>query len=259
MKRLRVPLMITLIGIFLLTFWELSAIYIIDPFWVSSPTRIAGFLYKFFASGEVWPHFFATMRAAVIGYALGALVGVVLGFVLGNYDEAARVAEPYLMAIQGVPKVALAPLFIIWFGIGLTSKVVLVFLIVFFLVFFNTYGGVRSISLDLKNAMRLLGANEAEITQKVVFPATLPWIFVGLKVSVPNAMIGVIVGEFMAASKGLGFLIQLHTSYFNTTVALGLILLIMLIVVCWTEVISAVERRVLRWRPNARAQQSVEL
>jgi NitT/TauT family transport system permease protein len=259
LSTIRVPLMIVAIGVAFLAFWELSSRYLIDPFWVSSPSRIAAYLWTFVVSGEIWPHFWATMRAALLGYSIGASVGALLGFVLGYYEEGARVAEPYLMAIQGVPKVALAPLFIIWFGIGLLSKIVLVFLIVFFLVFFNTYGGVRSVSVDLKNTMRLLGASQSEITQKVVIPATLPWIFVGLKVSVPNAMVGVIVGEFMAASYGLGFLIQLNTSYFNTTVALGLILLIMLIVVVWTEIIGAVEKRVLRWRPNQSAQNLVEL
>jgi NitT/TauT family transport system permease protein len=256
---LRVPILITLIGMIFLIFWQLSSVYVIDPFWVSSPSRIAKFLWNFIGSGEIWPHFFATMRAAVIGYTIGALCGMGLGFVLGNHEDASRVCEPYLLAIQGIPKVALAPLFIIWFGIGLESKVVLVLLIVFFLVFFNTFGGARSVSLDLKNAIRLLAATETEILRKVIFPATLPWIFVGLKVSVPNAMIGVIVGEFMAASLGLGYLIQQYTSYFNTTNALGLILVIMFIVVVWTELISLVERRVLRWRPAEVTRQSVEL
>jgi NitT/TauT family transport system permease protein len=248
-----------LLGVAFLALWEASAAWLIDPFWTSSPMRVFGWLTTFLASGDFAVHLAATMQAALTGYALAAVAGVVTGYVLGTHDAAARVLEPYLMAIQGIPKVALAPLFIIWFGIGITSKVVLVFLIVYFLVFFNTYGGVRAASLDLRNVMRLLGANDREIALKVVLPATLPWIFVGLKVAVPNAMIGVVVGEFMAASHGLGFLIQLNTSYFHTTAAMALILLIMAIVVAWTQVISQIERYLLRWRPRDLSRQGVEL
>lgn len=239
-----------LIGVLLLGAWEWSAGRVIDPFWVSSPSRIARFLYQFVRSGELVENAAPTLYAAGAGYVWGALFGLVFGFVLGRYEEIARVVEPYILGVQGIPKIALAPLFIIWFGIGTLPKVILVALIVSFLVFFSTYGGVRSVSLDLRNAMRLLGATELEIVGKVTLPAALPWIFVGLKVAVPNAMIGVVVGEFIAASRGLGFMVQRETAYFNTTDALGIIVVIMLIVVVWTELIAAVERRVLRWRPK---------
>ena len=243
-----------LIGVLLLVGWELASLYLINPFWVSSPSRIAGFLVEFVSSGALLEHSQPTLFAAGLGYLLGAVLGVACGFVLGRHEEMARVIEPYLMGIQGIPKIALAPLFIIWFGIGILPKVVLVALIVFFLVFFSTYGGVRSVSLDLKNAIRLLGATDSEIMWRVTLPATLPWIFVGLKVSVPNAMIGVVVGEFIAASKGLGHLVQLQTAYFNTTDAIGIILVIMVIVVLCTEALGKLEAYVLRWRPvEARA------
>lgn len=256
---LRVAGLRLLIGVLLLAGWELASATIINPFWVSSPSRIGAFLVEFVGSGQLLHHAVPTMHAAGLGFAWGAGLGIAAGFALGRYEEMARVIEPYLMGIQGIPKIALAPLFIIWFGIGILPKVVLVALIVFFLVFFSTYGGVRSVSLDLKNTMRLLGARETEIMRKVTLPATLPWIFVGLKVSVPNAMIGVVVGEFIAASRGLGHLVQLQTAYFNTTDALGIILVIMLIVVICTEILGKIEARVLRWRPKEAREEAVAL
>lgn len=230
--------------------WELASGPLIKPFWISSPSAIVTYLMKAIESGEALRHTLPTVQAAAVGYAWGSVLAVIAGFVLGRYEQAWRVAEPFLMAIQGIPKIALAPLFIIWFGIGITSKIVLVGLIVFFLVFFNVLGGVKSVSVDLKNTMRLLGASEMETLRKVVLPATLPWIFVGLRVSIPNAMIGAVVGEFMAASRGLGYSIQLHTSRFDITAALALVTIIMAVVISCTALLSRIEGWVLRWRPK---------
>jgi NitT/TauT family transport system permease protein len=230
--------------------WELASGPLIKPFWISSPSAIVGWLQTSIENGYVLRHTVPTVQAAAVGYAWGAVLAVLAGFVLGRYEQAWRVAEPFLMAIQGIPKIALAPLFIIWFGIGITSKIVLVSLIVFFLVFFNVLGGVKAVSHDLRNTMRLLGASEFETMRKVILPATLPWIFVGLRVSIPNAMIGAVVGEFMAASKGLGYSIQMYTSRFDITAALALVAIIMVVVISCTALLGWIEARVLRWRPK---------
>lgn len=230
--------------------WQYASGPLVKPFWISSPAAIARYLAENFENGEIWRHTVPTLYAAGVGFAWGSVLAVAAGFVLGRFEQAWRIAEPFLMAIQGIPKIALAPLFIIWFGIGITSKIVLVSLIVFFLVFFNVLGGVKSVSHDLKNTMRLMGASELETLRKVILPATLPWIFVGLRVSIPNAMIGAVVGEFMAASRGLGYSIQLHTSRFDITASLALVAIIMAVVIACTALLGRIEARVLRWRPK---------
>ncbi len=149
-----------------------------------------------------------------------------------------------------MPRIALAPLFIIWFGIGPLSKIMLVILMVFFLTFFNTYAGVRSVGPDLKNVARVMGANERQVLLKIVIPAASPWIFTGLKVSVPYSIVGAIVGEFMASSRGLGYAIMLHSNTFNTKGVLVGILIIMTIVLILNGIINRVENHVLRWRPQ---------
>jgi len=251
---IRIVLLVAIVGA-----WELASGPLIKPFWISSPSAIAGWLKGSIETGDALRHTVPTVHAAAVGYAWGSVLAILAGFVLGRYEQAWRVAEPFLMAVQGIPKIALAPLFIIWFGIGITSKIVLVGLIVFFLVFFNVLGGVKSVSVDLKNTMRLLGASELETLRKVILPATLPWIFVGLRVSIPNAMIGAVVGEFMAASRGLGYSIQLHTSRFDITAALALVAIIMVVVISCTALLSKVEARVLRWRPKVGNQQGSAL
>jgi NitT/TauT family transport system permease protein len=254
--RRRIGLIIVFVSLFLL--WEFAVkLFGIKEYLLPPPSRIwTEFLKR-------WPIVFSaawvTTQEILGGYLLAVVVSIPLAWAVVRWRFVEEAIYPVIVFLQIIPKIAIAPLFIIWFGIGITSKVVLVFLIVYFLVFFNTYGGVRAASLDLRNVMRLLGANDREIALKVVLPATLPWIFVGLKVAVPNAMIGVVVGEFMAASHGLGFLIQLNTSYFHTTAAMALILLIMAIVVAWTQVISQIERYLLRWRPRDLSRQGVEL
>ena len=163
------------------------------------------------------------------------------------------------MAFNGIPRIALAPLFIIWFGIGPNSKVVLVVIVVFFLTFFSTYSGVKGVDIELRNVLRIMGATERQILVKVTIPSTIPWIATGLKISVPYALVGAIVGEFIAASKGLGYLINYQTSLFSTTGALGGILIVAAIVVLSSEAINWAEAYLLRWRPREEARTDREV
>jgi NitT/TauT family transport system permease protein len=210
-----------LFGLALLALWEGASGRIIDPFWVSSPSRVFAYLAQVTLDGSIFEHAAVTLYEASVGFVIGALSGVGLGFLLARRETLAAVLDPYIVAFNGIPRVALAPLFIIWFGIGPTSKVVLVVIVVFFLTFFSTYSGIKGVDLELKNVLRVLGASERQVLLKITVPATIPWILTGLKLSVPYALVGAVVGEFVAASKGLGYLIHYNTSLFSTTGALG--------------------------------------
>ncbi len=239
-----------LFGLLLLSLWELSSGRLIDPFWISSPSRVSSYLWEVTRDGSIFEHLAVTLYETTAGFLIGAVTGIGAGFLLARRQTMAQVLDPYIVAFNGIPRIALAPLFIIWFGIGPNSKVILVVIVVFFLTFFNTYSGVKGVDIELKNLLRIMGATERQVLFKVTIPGTVPWITTALKLSVPYALVGAVVGEFIAASKGLGYLINYNTSLFSTTGALGGIAVLALIVVLSNEAINLAESRLLRWRPK---------
>jgi NitT/TauT family transport system permease protein len=246
-------------GLVLIALWEFSSGRVIDPFWISSPSLVFGYLYGVIADGTIFAHLAITLYETFSGFFVGALFGIGLGFALGRRETLAQVLDPYVVAFNGIPRIALAPLFIIWFGIGPTSKVILVVSVVFFLTFFNTFAGVKGVDAELKNILRIMGATERQILMKVTLPAIVPWITTGLKISLPYAIVAAVVGEFIAAGKGLGYLINYNTSLFSTTGALGGILVLALVVVLCNEAISRAEAYLLRWRPREEAKSQGEI
>jgi NitT/TauT family transport system permease protein len=248
-----------LFGLLLLAIWEAASGRLIDPFWVSRPSDIFKYLWGVFADGSIFGHLAITLYETFVGFFIGAASGIALGFFLARKEVLAQVLDPFIVAFNGIPRIALAPLFIIWFGIGPNSKVILVVTVVFFLTFFNTYAGVKGVDIELKNILRVMGASERQILFKTTIPATVPWIATGLKISLPYAIVSAVVGEFIAASKGLGYLINYNTSLFSTTGALGGILVLALVVVLCNEVISRAEAYLLRWRPRENGNKSNEL
>src|ERR1041384_1974500 len=248
-----------LFGMALLALWELSSGRLIDPFWVSRPSQVFIYLYGIIADGSIFTHLAVTLYETFSGFLIGAVFGIGLGFALGRRETLAEVLDPYVVAFNGIPRIALAPLFIIWFGIGPTSKVILVISVVFFLTFFNTFAGVKGVDAELKDILRIMGASERQILMKVTLPSIVPWITTGLKISLPYAIVAAVVGEFIAAGKGLGYLINYNTSLFSTTGALGGILVLALVVVLCNEVISRAEAYTLSWRPRENGNKSNEL
>jgi len=246
-------------GLVLLALWELSSGRWIDPFWVSSPSKVFFYLYGVFADGSIYGHLAITLYETFTGFFIGSIFGIGLGFALGQREVLAQILDPFVVAFNGIPRIALAPLFIIWFGIGPTSKVILVVSVVFFLTFFNTFAGVKGVDAELKNILRIMGATERQILMKVTLPAIVPWITTGLKIGLPYAIVAAVVGEFIAASKGLGYLINYNTSLFSTTGALGGILILALVVVLCNEVITRAESYFLRWRPTEEKKAEGEL
>ncbi len=229
-----------------LVLWEIASGPLLPEFYVSRPGAIAARLHEAFVAGTIYPHLGATLVEMVVGFAAGLPVGVVVALVLGAFHFASRVFQPFVILLYSVPLLALAPLFILWFGVGLAPKIVLVALSVFFFVFFNTYTGVRDLDPDLVASVRVMGASWADVFVKVTLPASVVWIFTGIKIAAPYALAGAVVGEMIVSRSGLGLLLM-QAAQMNDMAQLYMILLvIMLLGVVVSEVASRTERVVLR-------------
>lgn len=237
-------------GIVLLLLWQWASGPLIRTIYVSRPTDIAVRLYHAFASGEILPDLAITAEELVLGYVLGVAFGIVAGYPLGRSARLAAIFEPYVMAFYGVPKIALAPLFIIWFGIGLWSKVALAATMVFFLVFYNVYLGVRAVDRDLVNLTLLMGASESQLTRHIYLPAAAPFVIMGMRMAIPYSVIGVIVGEFTSSVRGLGlFISQASANYDPAGVFAGIAILLAFVFLANAGA-TRLERRLLRWQPR---------
>jgi NitT/TauT family transport system permease protein len=189
-----------------------------------------------------------TLTETLVGFAAGTVFGVLLGLALGMNRYVAEILDPFIVALYSLPKVALAPLFILWFGIGIFSKIILVSFGVFFLMFYNTFSGVTSVDRDLIDSLRLMGANRLQIARTVILPATMVWIFTGMKVSVPYALIGAVVGEMLASNRGIGYLVQSSAGQYDTTGVFAALTVLMIISVGIQSLLKHGEKRFLHWR-----------
>lgn len=234
--------------ILFLAAWEATA-RLWGDMWVSSPLLTAEHLFDVVAGGQIFRHAWFTLQAAFWGFVIGGVPAVILPFVLRRFPKVTAVLDPFLAGGYGMPKLALAPLFILWFGVGMDSKIALVASMTFFLLFFNTHGGVQSVNVQLLNMARVAGASERHIARYIVWPAAVPSIFAGLRISAPHAVGGAVIGEVISSDRGLGFMIQSAATDFDTTgVVTALAVLTVMVVVIYYGV-DRIERRLLSWRP----------
>lgn len=233
-------------GFFLL--WEIASGRWIEPFLISSPSRIFSSLITGFQSGDLLQHTWVTFVEIAIGFPIGAIAGIALGYAFGRSKLLAEIFEPIIIALNGIPRTALAPLFIVWLGIGVWSKVGVVFLLTFFLNFFNTYTGMRQMDKEYVDLANLMGVKGWKLTFKVIFPAISPYVFTGIRTSIPFSVIGAIVGEFVAATEGVGFFIRMSAGIFRTADVFVGIIILMIMVIIMDKVAALVERRALRWQ-----------
>jgi NitT/TauT family transport system permease protein len=236
-----------LIGGFLLL-WEVASGRWLEPFLISSPMRIVTSLIEDFSSGDLLQHTWVTFQEIAIGFPLGVIAGVALGYGFGRSRLLAEIFEPIIVALNGIPRTAVAPLFIVWLGIGLWSKVGVVFLLTFFLNFFNTYTGMRQMDREYIDLARLMGVRGWKLTFRVIFPAISPYLFTGIRTSIPFAVIGAIVGEFIAATEGVGFFIRMSAGIFKTADVFVGIIVLMVMVIIMDKIAEAIEKRALRWQ-----------
>jgi NitT/TauT family transport system permease protein len=229
--------------------WEaLARAGVLDPFYAPPPSEVARVLITVFADGTIWPHLQATFTAALLGLAFGLLIGIVLGFAGALVPFIAELLEPVMILLNAIPRVILAPLFVIWLGIGLGSKVALAFVLVAVLIFFAVYGGIREVDRRLVERVRTLGGGRWVLLREVYLPTVTAWVMGNLKVAVGFAFTGAVVGEFVASSRGLGYLLSFAQSTYNAALMLALVLMIMAFVLLLFVLAGHLERRLLRWR-----------
>ncbi len=244
------PLTRQLIGFaILLAVWEFAArAGWVNPLYVPAPSKIALALVTLFASGSIWPHLGATFAAALGGLALGLVAGVILGAAAAMLPIIAELLEPVMILLNAVPRVVLAPLFVIWLGIGLASKIAVSFILVAVLVFFTVFTGIRQVDRRLVERVMTLGGGRGTLLREVYMPSVTAWVLGNLKVAVGFAFTGAVVGEFVAATKGLGYLLSFAQSTYNSALMLALVVLIMAFVLVIFALAEQIEKRLLRWR-----------
>lgn len=229
--------------------WQLMAGHLISVLFVSKPTLVWHQLVVWSDAGTLWTNSWVTIREILIGYAVGAAAGVLVGFGLSSLRALSSVLDPFIMALYAVPKVALAPLFIVWFGIGLQMKVILAATTVFFLVFINTAAGIKQVDIALVDAVRLMGGSRRQLIRKVVLPASMSGVLTGLRVAIPYALIGAVIGELVASNQGLGYLINESASTLDTAGVFAALVTLTVIAAILNAMVNVLGRWTDRWRP----------
>lgn len=234
--------------------WELTASLWIDPFFYSKPSLIWDRLVEWFTEGtqfgSIWLQIFTTVQEAVLGFVIGTVAGVILGVLLGRSRYWADVLAPFIKALNAVPRIVLASLFIIWFGLGLSSKVATVVVLVFFAVFFNAFTGAREVDGNVINNARILGASRRQVLSSIVLPSATTWILSSLHTAFGFALIGAVVGEYAGASKGLGLLISNAQGTFDAAGIYAGMIIITVVALVAEWLIGIAEGRLLKWRPS---------
>jgi NitT/TauT family transport system permease protein len=225
----------------------------------SRPSLVVARLHELLTHQDIYRHMYVTLVEIAIGYSLGAAFGLVLGFILGRSTFLSAAFEPYIIGLYSIPKIALAPVFIVWLGLGMASKVAVVFVASFFLVFFNTYSGLLSINEELVRLARLMGASWPQTVVRVIVPAAAHQIFLGLRTAVPYAVIGAVIGEYIGASEGLGYFILYASQTYDAPSLFAGIIILVAIVFLVNFGLNRLEGRVIRWRKTGGQGQTVQL
>lgn len=238
-----------LLGLVLLAGWELgSRSGILQPFFFSRPSDVISRVWKMVAAGGVWEHLAATIAEASLSFLIGVVGGVFFGFLLARNRFLAELLDPYIRIVNSLPRVVLAPIFLLWFGLGIWSKVALGVTVVFFIVFFNTFQGVREVDPVMVNNARMLGASERQLIRHVLIPSALTWIFSSLHISIGFAIIAVVVGEYLGSSRGIGYLISQAEGVFDTTGVFAGMAILASVVLVVGALVDRLESYLLRWK-----------
>jgi NitT/TauT family transport system permease protein len=225
----------------------------VDPFFFSQPTAIARRIGEWFATGFIYRHLWTTALETLLAFLSGALLGVAFGFWFARSPMLSGIFDPYLKIANALPRVVLAPIFTLWFGLGVLSKVAFGVTLVFFIVFFNTYQGIREVDPNLLNNTRMLGANERDLVRHVLLPSALVWILSSLHTSVGLALVGAVVGEYLGAGRGLGYVIAQAEGTFDTTGVFAGMTVLAAFTLVIDLAVTGIERRLLAWKPDAAA------
>ena len=257
MARVRLIGLQVIVGLLAIALWQIGTTvpvdgaYLLPPFFFSTPVDVAARVIKWFVEGTVWRHLWITLYEAMMAFIIGSAAGVVIGFWFARQPMVAAVLDPYVKMINALPRVVLAPIFALWFGLGPASKIALGITLVFFIVFFNVYQGIREVSPAILANARMLGMSDRALMRHVYWPSALSWMFSSLHTSVGFAVVGAVVGEYLGSAAGLGYLIQQAEGVFDVAGVFAGMFVLSLFVVLIDMVVTLVERRLLVWRPQA--------
>jgi len=246
-----------LVAIVSIAAWQVFSTYpvfgklLLPPFFFSNPVDVANQIVAWFASGVIWKHLLVTLTESVLAFVIGSVGGVLVGFWFARQPRTAAVFDPYVKMANALPRVVLAPIFTLWLGLGIWSKVALGVTLVFFIVFFNVYQGVKEVSPTVLANARMLGMSERQLMRHVYWPSALSWMFSSLHTSVGFAVVGAVVGEYLGSAAGLGYLIQQAEGVFDVAGVFAGMFVLAAFVIVIDIAVTMIERRLLVWRPVA--------
>ncbi|GLV53614.1 ABC transporter permease [Dictyobacter sp. S3.2.2.5] len=254
-KRVLINILRVLVLVVIIGGWELGArTKVIDPFFWGQPSgiwaQIVTWAVNGTAQGPLWEQIAVTLEETVLGFLIGVILGVVFGILLGRNRFLADVLGPYIKAANSIPRVVLGSIFVIGLGLGIQSKVALAVVLVFFIVFFNAFQGVREVDRNLLANARILGANSRQLSIDVIIPSALTWIIASLHTSFSFALVGAVVGEFLGATQGIGLMIQTAQGTFNANGVFAAMVILAALALITEAMVTALENRLITWRPT---------
>ena len=223
---------------------------VLAPFFFGRPFKVMQVIWTWFASGKIYPHLAITLLETILAFAVGSLLGLGIGLWLALTPLASALADPYIKALNAMPRVILAPIFAVWFGLGVTSKVALGVTLVFFVVFFNVFQGVREVSPVVLANARMLGASKRQLLRHIYLPSAMSWVFSSLHTAVGMAFVGAVVGEYLGSAKGVGYLILQAEGVFDIDTVIAGIFVLTVFALLLDFIVSRIETRLLVWRPK---------
>lgn len=255
-RRILVNVLRILIGVGIVALWELTTrTGTVDKFFYGQPSgiywQIVTWITEGTAQGPLWRQILVTLEETLIGFVIGVFLGVICGVLLGTNRLLADIFAPYIKAFNSIPRVVLGAIFTLAFGLGMTSKVALAVVLVFFVVFFNAFQGVREVDPNLLANARILGARRHRVTAEVIIPSALSWILASLHTAFGFALVGAVVGEFLGSTEGIGLLISTAQNNFNANGVFAAMVILAVVALIAESIVTAVENRLIRWRPNA--------
>ena len=241
--------------VLLLAVWQTLPLWYTLPrgmaLFFTTPSRVAAVFYQLLVSGELEKHFYVSAVAFLAGLGLSVLIGLPIGLLMGRWPMLDAFLDPYVTSLNATPRIVWLPLLILWFGIGIWSKIVIVFIGAIFPLLINTYAGVKNVNQVLVNVVRSFGASEWQLMRIVVLPNALPYIIVGLRLAIGRAILGVVVGEFFGSSEGLGYMIASAATNYKVDVVFVGVVIFMALSVILTLAVKEVESRLASWRPES--------
>ncbi len=231
--------------------WQISS-QIVSPLFICSPLAVLTQLRDWTLDGTLWDNTLVTLEETLLGLLFGVTTGIIAGFLLGLQPLLAKILDPFIVGLYSIPKVALAPLFILWFGFDMEMKVVVAAVTVFFLVFFNTLTGVRNVDQNLVDAVRLMGAKRLDLMFKVIIPSASGYVLTGLHMAIPYALIGAVIGEVISVNRGLGYLIYNSASDFNPAGVFAALIVLTIIAILLNAIVNLIDRKTSRWKAGMR-------